>query len=133
MSTSIEAAFKDQKQAVARMIRQLMGENGRQVAEILDRELGEQSSFDHRELTKTEVLAAWNGLPTIGELLSSSPQDHSLSLNNSSYAFRLTVVARIFMGMPRNPHKEFTDAIEQLGLGYGEVADYAHDFLGHED
>lgn len=118
----------DKKMAVASILAELGSDS--ELPRILDAELAEQSCFDHREIPATEVTTSWSSTPSISELLQTRAFDRGADeLSSSSYAFRLVVMANIIRKVDCSNNPKYSTILDQLGIGAGEVENYAKDFV----
>ena len=110
----------------------LFGSDGGQVAAILERELGEQIRYDHREVASAELDALWRDLPSIASLLGQSEASDLEAIKASSYALRLMALAQCKVRMPEATRSSMLSTLDGFGLGMKEVENYAKDFVKHE-
>jgi hypothetical protein len=126
---SLQDVFQAQKQGVAGLIHALYGTDGAALAEILERELGEQVRYDHREVAPAELDAVWKGLPSIASRLGSGTAADLETLKGSSYAFRLMTLAQSLTRLPPASQGAFQAILDDFGLGRKEVEAYVADFV----
>lgn len=125
---SLQDTFFGQKKGVAQLIHTLFGSSGSEVAVVLERELGEQIRYDHREVASTELDAIWSRIPSIKSLLDQGNSNDIEALKASSYAFRMMALAQCHVRMPESLRTTFLAILDQFGLGMKEVEVYADDF-----
>ena len=126
---SLQDVFRAQKQGVAQMVQALFESDGAALAEILERDLGDQVRYDHREVAPAELDALWKGLPTIASRLGTGSAADLEALKASSYAFRLMTLAQSLTRLPAASQDAFQAILDEFGLGRKEVEAYAADFV----
>ncbi len=126
---SLQEVFLNQKKGTAQLIAEVFGQNLPELATTLDRELGEQVRFDHREIAVAELDGIWNALPSIGSLVGSGSRSDLDALKNSSYAFRLMTLAQASRRLQAQGKSAFAGILDEFGLGELEVESYANDFV----
>lgn len=126
---SMQAQFAAQKKGAAQLIHSLYRTKGAEVAAILERELGEQVLFDHREIATSELESIWRSLPDIGSLVGSGTATDLQALKESSYAFRLMTLAQCLNHLPDESRPALLDHLDDFGLGIKEVEAYRADFV----
>jgi len=126
---SLEDTLLNQKKGVAQLIHTIFGSSGPEVAAILERELGEQIKYDHREVASNELDALWRELPSIVSLIGQGSASDLDALKSSSYAFRLMTLAQCLARLPKNKQRDLASILETFGLGLQEVESYAKDFV----
>jgi hypothetical protein len=126
---SLQDTFLGQKKGAAQLVHSLFGQDGAELAAILERELGDQARFDHRELASADVDALWQALPSIASLVSQGSPDDLDGLKASSYAFRLMSFAQSLNRLPAGARSTFETILGDFGLGMLEVENYVNDFV----
>ncbi|MBK9579556.1 MAG: hypothetical protein IPK50_16045 [Fibrobacterota bacterium] len=137
---SLEERFLLEKQAVARVLVAFLAgdpELVQNLSILLEKELCDQVQFDHRHEDGSSLRECWKGLPSIHELVgkadSGIPQIAQIQgLADSTYAFRLLVLAHLLGGLSGKPGAQapFEAFLSTLGLGLAEVETYRKDFVG---
>lgn len=118
-----------QKKGVAQLIHSLFGDNGAELASILESELGEQIRYDHREVAASELDTQWGAIPTISSLIGHGGPEDINALKASSYAFRLMALAQCWVRCSIETSQKLETMLDSFGLGPTEVAGYAKDFV----
>lgn len=126
---TIQAQFLAQKKGAAQLIQTLFGTNGTEIAVVLERELGEQIRYDHREVEPSALDALWRDLPTIASLVGQGSASDFEAIQASSYAFRLMALAQCLTRLPPASQGAFQAILDDFGLGRKEVEAYAADFV----
>lgn len=126
---TIQATFMSQKKGAAQLIHSLFGSDGSEIAAVLERELGEQVRYDHREVDPSVLDAQWKELPAIASLVGQGSASDLEALKASSYAFRLMTLAQCRVRMPESARSAMLSILDDFGLGMKEVESYAKDFV----
>lgn len=125
---TVHSKIQSQKAEVAQLIFHLCGSNSSELCSILERELREQTRYDHREIQVAEIDAIWQQLPPIASYMKSETPINMEALKASSYAFRLMTLSQCLKCLPTEGNAKFQKILDEFGLGEKEVHAYMIDF-----
>jgi hypothetical protein len=126
---SLQDQFQAQKQGAAELLYALFGQNSAELATTLERELGEQARYDHRQEEVAALDSIWQSVPPIASWVGHGNPADLEPLKASSYAFRLMTLAQCLKHLPKESDAAFRAILDEFGLGIKEVEAYVKDFV----